>query len=294
VPADRALNPPLAADAARQVASRLVANPAGASVRPPTVPGAAAAPLRFPELQLWAWLLTLKAEAAGRQAVGQVAPLASGSGLQQPFSVFCRIGVLPEDSPSAVQRMLTLAAAQARTGQRAAAVQLLDDLIDRLQEDFEAAGPAGGAPAGPPPSPCLVPACVYAQLLDLCEDPFADLTATPSSTGEGSSSSGGGEGSGGSGGEGSSGGGGGDGGGSDLRRLVEFQIRARTKDAPKDSLAAPAAAVARLLGEGHPVARALAEAAEANMSLAARQARELRQQQATLAASMEVLKVGMC
>jgi hypothetical protein len=193
--------------------------------------------------------------------------------------------VLPEDSPSAAQRMLTLAAAQARAGQPEAAAQLLDDLIWRLQEDFEASGPGesagsnggrGARAAGPPPAPCLVPACVYAQLLDLCEDPFADAAGSAAAPEDDARSSGG----------------AGPGGGlTDLRRLVAFQIRAKTKDAPKDSLTAPAASLALLLGEGHPVARAMAEAAEANMSLAARQARELRQQQATLAASMEVLKV---
>jgi hypothetical protein len=281
----------LAAEAARKVASRLTAHPAAAPARPPSAPGAVNAPLRFPELQIWAWLLALKAEAAGRLAAGQVAPLAASSALSQPFAVYSRIGVLPGDDPSSVERMLTLAAAQARAGQAAGAVQLLDDLIERLQEDFEAAGPDGSSSSssgsgsggaargggGPPLSPYLVPACVYAQLLDQCEDPFADLgsRAAGDDAGDGSSSSST---------SGSN--------STDLRRLVTFQLQQRAAKAPKDALAAPAAAVTRLLGPRHPVAKVLSDAAEANMSMAARQARELRQQQAALASSMEVLKVG--
>lgn len=232
-----------------------------------------------------------------------MAPLATVStSLEQPFSVYSRIGVLPEDDSSNVGRMLTLAAAQARSGQAAAAVQLLDDLIDRLQADFESTdsqddayvsrvGTSGSGRSarradGAPLSPYLVPACVYAQLLDLCEDPFADAAA-PSSAGDEDSST---SGSGGGGGGGSSSASG----GSPLQRLVSFQLRERVQGAAKDSLSAPAASMARLLGARHPVSRVLADLAEETMSLGARQARELRQQQMTLAASMEVLKVRAC
>jgi len=288
------------ADAAQRISTRLLAAAPTAPSRPPAAADAPQAPLCFPELQLWSRLLTLKLEAAAGLAIGQVAPLATGGTLQQPFCAYSCIGVLPEGDPSSVERMLTVAAAQARGGQAAAAVHILDDLIERLQEDFSAtsssgsdysspssssaaAAAAGRSTQGPPLSPYLVPCCVYAQLLDQCEDPFADSspttsdtastdtsTPTPSSNSSSTTTS------------------------SDLRRLVAFQIKERTKKAPKDSLTAPAASLARLLGPRHPVAKAMAEEAEGNLSVGARQARELRQQQATLAASMEVLKVSCC
>jgi hypothetical protein len=275
-------------EAARVITARLESDPSTAPARPPSAPGAAPAALRYPELRLWQWLLALAAEAAGRRAVGQVAPLATNGALQQPFVVSSRIGVLPEDDPSSAGRMLSLAAAHARAGRAEAAAQLLDDLIDRLQEGA-AAGGAGVGGGSAPLSSILVPACVYAQLLDSCEDPFLDSAPTPAPSGadgSGGDSDGGGElgGGGGKAGEGA-------GAGDALRRLVAFQLKERAQAAPRDSLAAPSAALARLLGARHPVARALAELAEANMSPAARQAREVRRQQQAAAASMDLLKV---
>ena len=273
------------------MAARLLASQGSLPGRAPPDEGAPAAPLRFPELQLWAWLLVLRAEAAARRAVGQVAPLASGRDLGQPFQITSRLSLLPEDDPSAAGRMLTLAAAQARAGQAAGAAALLDDLISRAQEDYWG-GDVARAAAADPAQQASVAACVYAALLDLCEDPLGAGSAAAGGAGAAAAGAAPGGDAGGS--EGSGGGGGSSSGGDDdaLRRLVGYQLRERAKGASKDSLAAPAASVARLLGATHPVARALAAEAEANMSLAARQARELRKQQAELAASMDTLKVG--
>ncbi|GBF91896.1 hypothetical protein Rsub_05001 [Raphidocelis subcapitata] len=271
----------LAAEAARHVAARLLASHGSLPGRDPSDATAPAAPLRFPELQLWAWLLALKSEAAARRAIGQVAPLATGRDLDQPFQIRSRLSLLPEDDPSAAGRMLTLAAAQARAGQVAGAAALLDDLISRAQEDYWG-GDLAAAAAGDPGQQVLVAACVYAALLDLCEDPLgSDLAAAAAVAGAAAAAGGA---------EGQGSGSGGEGGGDALRRLVAYQLRERAKGAPKDSLALPAASAARLLGPTHPVARALAAEAEANMSLGARQARELRRQQAELAASMDALK----
>jgi hypothetical protein len=78
-----------------------------------------------------------------------------------------------------------------------------------------------------------------------------------------------------------------------MLRLVKFQLEQLTSDAPQDSLAPVAASLAVLLGKRHPVAAAMQQLAERNTSMAARQAREMRRQQTTLARATEVLKVCM-
>jgi hypothetical protein len=78
---------------------------------------------------------------------------------------------------------------------------------------------------------------------------------------------------------------------SPLQRLVKFQLEQLALDAPQDSLAPVAASLQVLLGRQHPVAAAMQQLAERNTSLAVRQAREMRRQQKTLARATEVLKV---
>jgi hypothetical protein len=72
---------------------------------------------------------------------------------------------------------------------------------------------------------------------------------------------------------------------------VKFQLEQLTSDAPQDSLGPVTASLQVLLGKRHPVAAAMWELADRNMSFAARQAREMRRQQKTLARATEVLKV---
>jgi hypothetical protein len=78
---------------------------------------------------------------------------------------------------------------------------------------------------------------------------------------------------------------------STLQRLVKYQLDQLTKEAPQDCLGPAAASLERLLGRQHPVAAAMQLLAERNMSLGARQARELRRQQRQLAQATELLKV---
>ena len=78
---------------------------------------------------------------------------------------------------------------------------------------------------------------------------------------------------------------------SPLLRLALYQIGEAAEPAPPDSLTPLADSVTRLLGERHPVTKRLRQLAEKNMSLAARQAREMRQQQEQMAAATAVLRV---
>jgi hypothetical protein len=79
---------------------------------------------------------------------------------------------------------------------------------------------------------------------------------------------------------------------SPLLRLALYQISLAAEAAPPDTLAPLAESVTRLLGEGHPVTKRLRQLAEKNMSLSARQAREMRQQQEQMAAATAVLRVS--
>jgi hypothetical protein len=76
-----------------------------------------------------------------------------------------------------------------------------------------------------------------------------------------------------------------------LQRLVKFQLEQLEKAAPADQLAPVAGCLRLLLGRRHPVAAAMQLLGERNMSAGARQARALRQQQRQLAMATELLKV---
>lgn len=73
-------------DVARQLSHYYASSPSSAVVIPPTA-GGTAAPMDGSETEHWLRLVVLKAEAAGKQAVSQVAPLATTSQLEQPFQV---------------------------------------------------------------------------------------------------------------------------------------------------------------------------------------------------------------
>lgn len=66
------------------------------------------------------------------------------------------------------------------------------------------------------------------------------------------------------------------------------------KGAPADELTPVSVCLRQLLGRRHPVAAAMQLLAERNMSVGARQARALRQQQRQLAMATELLKVHGC
>lgn len=78
---------------------------------------------------------------------------------------------------------------------------------------------------------------------------------------------------------------------SPLQRLAKFQLEQLEKAAPADELTPVAGCLRLLLGRKHPVAAAMQLLAERNMSPGARQARALRQQQRQLARATELLQV---
>jgi hypothetical protein len=251
--------------------------------------------------------------------------------------VYSRYSGLPQQQPSSLRQQLQLAADLVAQDQVAAATAVLNDSIEWHLEDFvtskqsdnssfsnNSSGSAaslrvlfgeviGAGAAAAPASAYLVPACVYALLLNTCDSATQQLNALSDQHDSCSSSSAPGTPM--------------DSGAADdelfeaidannntsnadsrsssssssrsivssrdspLQRLVKFQLEQITADAPQDTLAPAAASLQLLLGKQHPVAAAMRQLGERNMSFAARQAREMRRQQKTLARATEVLKV---
>jgi len=242
--------------------------------------------------------------------------------------------ILPPSDLNSLQQRLQQCADLVQQQQLPAAIQVLDDIIEWQLEDFIGAGSldtssntssslarvlqelvTSGAAAASPASPYLVPACVYAVLLNLfdpatrianrasssAESPpgsteasrasSPDSTATGDedmfdSTSIGSSSS-----------AALAAAAGGrrsivSDSDSPLQRLAKFQLEQLEKAAPADQLTPVAVCLQQLLGRRHPVAAAMQLLAERNMSPGARQARALRQQQKQLAMATELLKVS--
>lgn len=236
---------------------------------------------------------------------------------------------LPQADPNSLQQRLQQCADLASQQQLPAAIQLLDDVIEWQLEDFAGRGLLSGSSSSLaailqqasssgvcPASPYLVPACVYAVLLNLFDPATQELNrrsgsssskagaaesiASPDSSRPSSPDNTAGD-------------------DEDmfdavdspaslpaalarrsivsdrdspLQRLAKFQLEQLEKAAPADELAPVAACLGLLLGHKHPVAAAMQLLAERNMSPGARQARALRQQQKQLAMATELLKVG--
>jgi hypothetical protein len=233
---------------------------------------------------------------------------------------------LPQAEPNSLQQRLQQCADFASQQQLPAAIQLLDDIIEWQLEDFAGRSLPSGTSSSNlavtlqqasssglyPASPYLVPACVYAVLLNLFDPATQEINrrsgsssskagaaesmASPDSSRPSSP----------------------DNTAVDdedmfdavdssaalarrsifsdrdspLQRLAKFQLEQLEKSAPADELAPVAACLRLLLGRKHPVAAAMQLLAERNMSPGARQARALRQQQKQLAMATELLKVG--
>lgn len=201
--------------------------------------------------------------------------------------------------------VLYTAADLIRQGELQAATDLLNELMDNQQEDFIGTSNAGRALSG-----LFVPACVYAQLLDRYDtaqsadatldnswigtDVTIDIDADdgdgadsngaqqqtsntsttsssskrPPSTSNKTTSS--------------------------LRQLVRYQLDERARKAAKDTVVPVAHSLSRVLGAKHPVVLDMMVLADRNMSVAARQAAELRKQQEQLAIAANLLKVKCC
>lgn len=262
--------------------------------------------------------------------------------------LYLRYSCPPASHQSSLQRQLLKAATLAEQDDISSATQMLDDLIEWHVEGFMASAPSdnpllpdqisrssGGSSGGrlrallgdiidaaaAPGTLFLVPACVYALLLNTHDEATQEIvkatgTVSSVSAADGSSTAGGSSSSSttpmdtagedmfdaldsassslqqSSGSSSSSGGrsivSSKD---STLQRLVKYQLEQLTKEAPQDCLGPAAASLTSLLGRQHPVAAAMQLLAERNMSLGARQARELRRQQRQLAQATELLKV---
>jgi hypothetical protein len=254
---------------------------------------------------------------------------------------------LTQSDPNSLQQRLQQCADLSAQQQLPAAIQLLDDIIEWQLEDFIGADLSSlsnnssslsdvlqqvvstGLAAGCPASPYLVPACVYAVLLNLFDPATQAINGKTASSRAATAVS-------------TSGAVAADGSAvipnsstpsspdstalddddmfdaagdpssssstaalppslsrrsivsdidSPLQRLVKFQLEQLEKAAPADQLAPVAVCLRLLLGRRHPVAAAMQLLGERNMSAGARQARALRQQQRQLAMATELLKV---
>ncbi|GIL88789.1 hypothetical protein Vretifemale_16676 [Volvox reticuliferus] len=267
------------------------------------------------ELRHWGRMAHLQLLSSGRQIICQLAPLL-GPGEQLEQELQCRISrqVPPPALPLAVTAAATAAASAAPAAasaapavtphavapslRRAAAavaagqLQRAVDIINGVVSGEEAAAAAGrdGAANGAALPPLAVAALVYGELMEsagyevaAAEAPESSATTAPirnSTEGAVSSESAGEK--------------AGDvpeatmaavAGGS-LERLARYQLSERAKKAPLDSLTVTAQFLRAVLpgGPRHPVVRILDKLAEANMSLATRQAMQIRQQRAALEA----------
>ncbi|GLI64415.1 hypothetical protein VaNZ11_007621 [Volvox africanus] len=285
----------------------------GAAAGAGTAAGAAAVPdvqsLADAELRHWARMAHLQLLSSGRQIICQLAPLL-GPGEQLEQELQCRISrqVPPPAVPAAVTTAaatdsaaaavalqavapsLRRAAAAVAAGQLQRAVEIINMVIAR--EEAAAAAGRDGAANGAALPPLAVAALVYGELMESAGYQAAAAAAEPSvttsaflkRTEEAANNQNAGESAsnvvdataaaaaaaaGGS-----------------LERLARYQLSERAKKAPLDSLTVTAQFLRAVLpgGPGHPVVCILDKLAEANMSLATRQATQIRQQRAALEA----------
>ncbi|GIL52216.1 hypothetical protein Vafri_7917 [Volvox africanus] len=257
------------------------------------------------ELRHWGRMAHLQLLSSGRKIICQLGPLL-GPGEELEQELQCRISrqVPPPALPLAVTAAATAASAAAAVAphavvpslRRAASavatgqLQRAVDIINVVISGEEAAAAAGrdGAANGAALPPLAVAALVYGELMEsagyeaAAAEPSVTTSAILDRTEEAANY--------GSAGESASnvadataaavaaGG--------SLERLARYQLSERAKKAPLDSLTVTAQFLRAVLpgGPRHPVVRILDKLAEATMSLATRQATQIRQQRAALEA----------